>query len=57
MTHASMGREARERAHITDGLVRLSIGIENVDEIIADIDQAMSGGSVEACAAASAQAH
>jgi len=42
MTHAIMGREARERANITDGLVRISVGIENVDELIADIDQAMS---------------
>ena len=42
MTHASMGREARLRAHITDGLVRISVGIENADDIIADIDQALS---------------
>ena len=41
MTHASMGREARERAHITDGLVRLSVGIEGVDDLIADLDQAL----------------
>jgi methionine-gamma-lyase len=41
MTHASMGRIARKRAHITDGLVRLSVGIENVDGIIADLDQAL----------------
>jgi len=41
MTHATMGRQARERAHITDGLVRLSVGIENVDEIIADLRQAL----------------
>jgi methionine-gamma-lyase len=41
MTHASMGREAREQAHITDGLVRLSVGIENVDDILADLDQAL----------------
>ena len=43
MTHASMGKEARERAHITDGLVRISVGIEKVDDVIADLDQAMSG--------------
>jgi methionine-gamma-lyase len=42
MTHASMGPEARRRAHITDGLVRLSVGIENADEIIADLEQALS---------------
>jgi methionine-gamma-lyase len=48
MTHASMGPEARKRANITDGLVRLSIGIENVDDIIADLDQALSAASVKA---------
>ncbi len=42
MTHASMGREARERAHITDGLVRLSVGIEGVDDLIADLDDALA---------------
>lgn len=41
MTHATMGREARERAHITDGLVRVSVGIENAEDIIADLDQAL----------------
>ena len=43
MTHASMGAEARRKAKITDGLVRVSVGIENVNDIIADLDQAMSG--------------
>jgi len=41
MTHSSMGKEARETAGITDGLVRLSIGIENVDDIIKDLEQAL----------------
>jgi methionine-gamma-lyase len=41
MTHASMGREAREQARITDGLVRISVGIEDPEDIIADLDQAM----------------
>jgi len=41
MTHASMGAEARRRAHITEGLVRLSVGIEYVADIIADLDQAL----------------
>ncbi len=41
MTHASMGKEQREAAGITDGLVRLSVGIENVDDLIADIKQAL----------------
>jgi methionine-gamma-lyase len=43
MTHASMGAEARERANISDGLVRLSVGIEDVNDIIADLDASMSG--------------
>ncbi len=41
MTHAGMGKEQREQAAITDGLVRFSVGIEDVDEIIADLDQAL----------------
>ncbi len=41
MTHSSMGKEAREAGNITDGLVRFSVGIENVDDIIADIEQAL----------------
>ena len=42
MTHASMGAEARQRANISDGLVRFSVGVENVDDIIADLEQAMA---------------
>ncbi len=41
MTHAAMPREARLKAGITDGLVRLSVGVENVDDIIADLEQAL----------------
>ena len=41
MTHFSMGKEARLAGGITDGLVRLSVGIENVNDIIADLDQAL----------------
>ncbi|MFZ1289309.1 MAG: aminotransferase class I/II-fold pyridoxal phosphate-dependent enzyme [Melioribacteraceae bacterium] len=41
MTHLTMGKEARESAGITDGLVRLSVGIENADDIINDISQAL----------------
>lgn len=40
MTHLSMGAKARAEAGITEGLVRLSVGIENADEIIADLQQA-----------------
>ncbi len=41
MTHYSMGKEARMAAGISDGLVRLSVGIENVNDIIKDLDQAL----------------
>lgn len=41
MTHLTMGKEARESAGITDGLVRLSVGIEHVDDILEDIKQAL----------------
>jgi len=42
MTHASVAPEVRERLGITDGLVRISVGIEDTDDIIADIDQALN---------------
>jgi methionine-gamma-lyase len=42
MTHASMGREARMEGGITDGMVRYSVGIEDVEDLIADLDQALS---------------
>lgn len=42
MTHASMSREAREAAGFTDGLVRYSVGIEDVDDLIADMEQALA---------------
>ena len=41
MTHASVDVEKRERLGITDGLVRISVGIEDTDDIIADLDQAL----------------
>ena len=41
MTHSSMPKEMRERIGITDSLVRLSVGIEDVEDIMADIDQAL----------------
>jgi len=44
MTHASMPKEIREQAGITDGLVRLSVGIEHVDDLIEDLEQAMKVG-------------
>jgi methionine-gamma-lyase len=41
MTHASMGKEAREQAMITDGLVRIAIGIEDVDDLIMALDKGL----------------
>ncbi len=41
MTHASIPPETRHAAGLADGLVRLSVGIEHVDDLIADIDQAL----------------
>ncbi len=41
MTHYTMGKQARETAGISEGLVRLSVGIENVNDIIDDLEQAL----------------
>lgn len=41
MTHSKLTKEARESAGITDGLIRLSIGIENVEDIITDLSNAL----------------
>ncbi|HBE82297.1 MAG TPA: cystathionine gamma-synthase [Blastocatellia bacterium] len=41
MTHASVPAETRERLGITDGLVRISVGIEDVEDILEDLDQAL----------------
>jgi methionine-gamma-lyase len=41
MTHFTMGKEGRLEAGITDGLVRLSVGIENVNDLIKDLNQAL----------------
>jgi cystathionine beta-lyase/cystathionine gamma-synthase len=42
MTHAALGEKGRRRIGITDGLVRISVGIENVEDIIADLDHALA---------------
>lgn len=41
MTHSKLSKEARESAGITDGLIRLSVGIEEVEDIIADLAHAL----------------
>ena len=42
MTHAALGEEGRRKIGITDGLVRISVGIEDVEDILTDLDQALS---------------
>jgi cystathionine beta-lyase/cystathionine gamma-synthase len=42
MTHASVPREMREAMGLTDGLVRLSVGVEDPDDLLADLDQALA---------------
>jgi cystathionine gamma-lyase len=42
MTHAAIPREQREARGVTDGLMRLSVGIEDKEDLIADLDQALS---------------
>jgi cystathionine beta-lyase len=42
MTHASIPYEIRQKIGITDGLIRLSIGIENIEDLLNDLDQAIA---------------
>lgn len=42
MTHAAIPPEQRARIGVTDGLVRISVGIEDVDDIILDLEQAFN---------------
>ena len=42
MTHASIPKEVREQTGVTDGLIRLSVGIEDISDLIADLDQALN---------------
>jgi cystathionine beta-lyase/cystathionine gamma-synthase len=41
-THADMGEEVRERLGINNRLLRLSLGVEHVDDLIEDLEQALS---------------
>jgi cystathionine gamma-lyase/cystathionine beta-lyase len=41
MTHASIPKEEREKAGVTDGLIRLSVGIEDIEDLLADLEQAI----------------
>jgi len=42
MTHASIPKEIREKIGVVDGLIRLSVGIEDVDDLIADLEHALA---------------
>ena len=42
MTHAAVGEEGRRKIGITDGMVRISVGVEDVDDILADLEQALA---------------
>jgi len=42
MTHAAMGAKGRKAIGLTDGMVRISVGIEDVDDLIADLEQALA---------------
>ena len=46
MTHASIPAEIRKQVGITDGLIRLSVGIENIADILADLEQAIAQAEV-----------
>ena len=41
MTHASIPRAQRQKIGVTDGLVRISVGLEDVDDIIDDLERAL----------------
>ena len=49
MTHASIPAEERRAAGLNDGLVRLSVGIEHVDDLIADVEAALAKVRQTAC--------
>ena len=42
MTHAALGEEGRKQIGLTDGMVRISVGIEDPEDILADLDQALA---------------
>ena len=42
MTHMALGEKGRKAIGITDGMVRISVGIEDMDDIIADLDEGLA---------------
>ncbi len=47
MTHASIPREARLKVGLTDSLIRLSIGVEDADDLIEDLEMALAGSALK----------
>jgi len=45
MTHADMGKEARQAAGIKDSLLRLSVGLEHGDDLLADLGRALEASA------------
>ncbi len=43
MTHAALGEEGRRKIGLSDGMIRLSVGIEDVDDLVGDLEQAIRG--------------
>ena len=46
MTHASIPKDIREKVGITDNLIRLSTGIEHIDDLLADLEQAIEASAI-----------
>ena len=42
MTHGSIPKEEREKVGVTDNLLRFSVGVEDIDDLLADLEQALS---------------
>ena len=47
MTHASIPREARLKVGLTDSLIRLSVGVEDADDLIEDLEMALAGSALK----------
>ncbi len=43
MTHGSIPKEVRERVGVVDNLLRISVGVEDIDDLLADLEHALSG--------------
>jgi cystathionine gamma-lyase/homocysteine desulfhydrase len=42
MTHASVPREMRDSLGLTEGMIRISVGLEDADDLVADLEQALA---------------